>query len=104
MTNPPDYASGLGETVRAYRLYMGLKQRTLAERLEMSQRSLERIENNQRACPPGFITSLDDLTSTFDNEVEALGGKPLDMPAGADEWTRAVYRRAAVESGRTLRS
>jgi len=104
--NPPDYATGLGETVRAHRLYLGLSKETMARRLGMNPRSYERIESNQRPCPPGLLDTIDSVAEAFDTAVEnaAAGEWALEIKTTTDEWTRAVYGRAAVESGRTLHS
>lgn len=105
MSNPPDYASGLGETIRAHRLYLGLGKEAMADKLGMNVRSYERIESNQRACPPGLIDTIDIIAGKFDDEVERVReDKPLVIPPAADEWTRAIYGRAAVMTGRDLHS
>lgn len=110
MTNPPTYTPGLGVTIMAYRLYMGLTRDTLAERMGMNPRSLERIEQNQRDCPPGLLDTLAEMVSKFEHAVDIAvdaintAPHPVTLNADADEWTRAVYGRAAVETGRSVNS
>jgi len=105
MPIPETYTSGLGETIRAYRLYMGLSRETLAAHLGMAVRSYARIESNQRDCPPGLIDTLHTMADRFDAEVTAARSRnQLELGQDADEWTRAVAGRAAVESGRILHS
>lgn len=106
MPNPPDYATGLGETIRAHRMYLGLSKDTMADKLGMNPRSYERIENNQRACPPGLLDTIDKIADAFDTAVAAIrdGDGPLILRHTLDDWDRAIYGRAAVETGRALHS
>ena len=105
MPNPPNYTSGLGETIRAHRLYMGLSREAMAAHLGMADRSYARIESNQRDCPPGLIDTLHAMADRFDADVVAARScDQLELSQDADEWTRAVAGRAAVESGRILHS
>lgn len=105
---PPDYAEGYGELVRAHRMYMGISQRTLAERIGMGERSLSDIEVGRRACPPGFVDTVRQIAGDFDKQVDdlvlnaevlndgdALGPVEVDP---RDDWKRAVVGRAAVEN------
>jgi predicted transcriptional regulator len=55
---PPEYVEGWGELIRAHRMLMGVSQRTLARRLQMTERSLSDIEVGRRNCPPGFLVAL----------------------------------------------
>lgn len=108
--NPPTYTPGIGVTIMAYRLYMGLTRDTLAEKMGMNPRSLERIEQNQRDCPPGLLDTLAEMLQKFehavDNAVIAINSssQPYTLTSDADEWTRAVFGRAAVETGRSVNS
>lgn len=101
--NPPDYTDGLGELIRAYRTYMGISTRVLAQRVGMSERSLSDIEIDRRSCPPGLITSIIEVVEQFETDVQAtidLGRGRLNVSADPDGvWERAVIGRAAVESG-----
>ena len=112
--NPPDYTDGLGELIRAHRLYLGLSQRTLADHLGMKEKSLSDIEVGRRGCPRGFIDTMERVADEFDAEVKATIEKAKTMLASASahgservevdgepsrEWNRAVIGRAAVESG-----
>ena len=114
---PPEYVEGWGELIRAHRMLMGVSQRTLARRLQMSERSLSDIEVGRRNCPPGFLDAVERVVKEFDTDVDRA------IRAGADavaeqsdelsririelsdtpdaEWNRAVVGRAAVE-GRVL--
>ncbi len=114
---PPEYVKGWGELIRAHRMLMGVSQRTLARRLQMSERSLSDIEVGRRNCPPGFLDAVERVVKEFDTDVDRA------IRAGADsvaeqshelsririevgdtpdaEWNRAVVGRAAVE-GRVL--
>ncbi|AGS81502.1 helix-turn-helix DNA-binding protein [Mycobacterium phage Holeinone] len=111
---PADYTDGLGELMRAKRLYIGLSQRGMAKHLsDMDRRSYQRIENGQDAMPPGLMTTVDTLVDKFDSEVdsvisaaerehEARGGRYLEVTVPRDprqEWERCVVARAAVEGG-----
>ena len=110
---PADYEDGWGELIRAYRMYMGISQRTMAERLAMSERSLSDIEIGRRRCPPGFVNSVREVVKEFDSDVEktvrsaSLGehssAKKLTTVEVTEdvegEWKRSVIGRAAVQSG-----
>jgi len=102
--NPPDYAIGLGDTVRAHRNYLGISKDEMARQLAMNVRSYERIERNQRACPPGLIDTIEKVADRFDTEVVRARHAELTVTTATDEWTRAVYGRSAVETGRSLHS
>lgn len=104
---PPDYAEGYGELVRAHRVYMGLSQRTLADRIGMGERSLSDIEVGRRRCPPGFIDTIKRIADEFDEQVQKVIGQCdaagcAKIPVNDDpqnEWERSIVGRAAVESG-----
>ena len=101
---PETRAYGLGELIRAHRLYIGLPQRDMARRLEFDRRDYQRIENGQNACPVGFLSRVEALSDQFAHDVETLldeadrrGGLALSYPE-TDEWERLVAGRAAVET------
>lgn len=117
--NPPERTEGLGEMIRAMRLYIGLSQREISRTLKMDRRTYQRIENGQELCPVGFIDTMRTLTDEFDEQVDATinqaGLMVENRLAGApghdddvvhfnvtdrddDAWTRAVIGRAAFES------
>lgn len=108
--NPSDYTSGLGELIRASRLYIGLSKDGMAHRLSMSDRSYERIESGERDCPPGLLDSIDTLMDKFDievaaiiNEATAAGDAVISVSTEPrEEWFRCVVGRAAVESKRVM--
>jgi hypothetical protein len=113
---PSDYAQGWGELIRAHRVYIGISQRTLAGKLQMSERSLSDIEVGRRACPPGFLNAVQEVAQQFygdvkkvtdaaDDDLVASSGGWFELPVSADpkqEWTRAVVARAAVENGNIM--
>jgi exodeoxyribonuclease-3 len=114
---PADYEGGWGELIRAYRLYMGVGQRCLAERLKMSERSLSDIEVGRRDCPPGFVDAVEAVVEDFNAEVDKTiesaadsAGQSTDRRVIAievpeepsAEWVRSVIGRAAVLSGRLI--
>jgi transcriptional regulator with XRE-family HTH domain len=105
---PEDYSDGYGELVRAYRNYLGFSQRTMAEQIGMTERSLSDIEIGRRRCPRGFIDSVQAVVDKFDKAVDVLietcEGNPGETVVNVNddprqEWTRAVVGRAAVDSG-----
>ena len=110
---PPEYAEGWGELIRAHRAYIGISQRTMAAKLNMGERSLSDIEVGRRSCPPGFLNAVQDVTQEFYRDVERVmstastwsddnDGDMMELPINDDpkrEWSRAVIHRAAVESG-----
>lgn len=101
---PPDYTYGLSELIRAHRLYMGLSQRAMAERLRKDRRDYQRIENDDDACPPGLLGRMELMVDHFDSTVDAVidaarqsgGAKILIDTDPALEWERAVVNRAAL--------
>jgi exodeoxyribonuclease-3 len=109
---PSDYEAGWGELIRAYRMYIGISQRCLAERLKMSEKSLSDIEVGRRDCPPGFVNAVEDLVKEFDADIEKIirsassdGQSPMKKPISVEvtedvggEWARSVIGRAAVQS------
>jgi transcriptional regulator with XRE-family HTH domain len=103
-SGPEDYAFGLGEVIRGYRLYMGLSRNAMAIALDVAFRSYERIEDGDRACPPGFLDSIRQIVSEFDAAVEYAVHSGPDMPVvhvgENEEWDRVVAARAAVSSAR----
>ena len=98
------YTEGLGENVRAARVYMGLGQRAMADALKMDRRDYQRIENGRDACPPGFIHRVEELLEQFDSQVDILvdltnrnGPVTLSVRPGTEyEWERSVAGQAAV--------
>jgi transcriptional regulator with XRE-family HTH domain len=103
-TGPADYAFGLGEVIRGYRLYMGLSRGAMATEIGVAIRSYERIEDGERACPPNFIDTIRGIVDRFDNNVEyMIADGPRDPAVAAgeqNEWHRAVACRAAVSCER----
>lgn len=113
---PPEYVDGWGELIRAHRSYIGISQRTMADKLKMGERSLSDIEVGRRSCPPGFLNAVQEITQQFYEAVsmirrkadEALDGTEFDfyeLPIFTDpklEWERAVIDRAAVEGGNVM--
>lgn len=104
---PEDYSDGYGELVRAYRYYLGFSQRTMAEQIGITERSLSDIEIGRRRCPRGFINSVEKVVEKFDQAVEhIIDAAPADTETVLEvnddprqEWMRAVVGRAAVDSG-----
>ena len=102
--NPPDYASGLGETVRGYRLMLGLSKDGMAREIGIAERSYERVEDERRPCPAGFIDTLDKLVDRFEDDVDTLIEGSVERVVEVSdtiegEWFRNVAGRAAVLSG-----
>lgn len=109
---PEDYTHGLGEMIRAHRLFIGLSQRDMAARLHRDRRDYQRIESGRDACPPGLLGEIEDLSDDFAHQVEMVLDEadrrdPADGPLtlavvtdgnAADEWLRLVAGRAAVEA------
>ena len=104
---PDDYTFGLGELIRAHRLYVGLSQRDMAERLNKDRRDYQRIENGQDACPPGLLSRIEEMTDKFDTHVDAViehakheGGVVIKLTAAdlapGQDWDRNVAGRAAL--------
>lgn len=121
MKNPHDYTHGLGEFIRAHRLYIGLSQRGMAKNLgDMDRRSYQRIENDQDPCPPGLVDTVRELVAKFETEVDAVidaASAELERKYGIavdtavkvsapgdprQEWERCVVARAAVDSDAVL--
>lgn len=107
---PAAYSEGYGELVRAYRYYMGVSQRTLAEKIGIGERSLADIETGRRACPPGFLDSVQKVIDRFNDTVRDLTVEADDWAAthndelvievnSRDDWNRAVVGRSAYENG-----
>lgn len=104
--NPPTYAAGLGELIRAQRLYTGLVARGMAHKLKMDRRDYQRVENGQDECPPGLLDKIAAVVDEFNQRVDAMldaaerGGAPVRLQVATDpsqEWERVVIGRAAVE-------
>lgn len=113
--DPAEYAEGLGELVRAYRKYLSVSQRCMAERLGMSERSFSDVETGRRLCPPGFLDSIRKLVGAFDSDVAHAVRAARDAAAAQEPpskamtidigdnldggWAHAVLCRAAVTGG-----
>lgn len=106
-SRPAVSTDGLGELIRAHRLYLGLTQRAMADQLGKARRDYQRIENNQDRCPPGLLTTIEALSDRFDDEVDAVieaalaqGGAALavtsDEALADQNWDRNVAGRAAI--------
>ena len=105
--NPETYTKGLGEIIRAHRLYIGLSQREMADRLGKDRRDYQRIENGRDACPPGLLGQVEALSDAFAHQVDTVitaaeesGGVVLEVTpdgTGTQEWDRLVAGRAVVE-------
>ncbi|QHB37349.1 HTH DNA binding protein [Mycobacterium phage BirdsNest] len=110
---PETYTHGLGEHIRALRLYIGLSQRDMADRMGKDRRDYQRIENGRDACPPGLLGMIEELADAFAYQVERVcdeaekhadeHGTPLVIEVIEDgspgkEWERLVAGRAAVET------
>ena len=110
--NPADYTHGLGELIRAHRLFIGLSQRDMAARLGKDRRDYQRIEQGRDACPPGLLGQIEELSDAFAYQVERVldeadrrdpADGPLPLLVEVDgspgkEWERLVAGRAAVEA------
>lgn len=110
--HPAEYTHGLNEMIRAHRLYVGLSQRGMADLLHMDRRSYQRIENGTALCPPGLLTTIAELSDTFDSEVEAashnaqarvdaskIDSVVVNLTPSCSEWDRSVVGRVYIESG-----
>ena len=111
--NPTEWTAGLGELVRAHRLYCGISQRTMAARLAMGEKSLSDIEIERRDIPRGFLPSEEAVVSHFVRQVDEVIAQAEMMLRGSDEdvvyfpvsesaideWARSVIGRAAVTTG-----
>lgn len=110
--NPPDYYYGYGELLRAHRMTMCLGAATMAERLNMTERSWTNIEQSRSACFPGLLDTVAAMVEEFEDAVDELIGRaedsgataaePMQIPIeyrGGNQWARAVVGRAAVASG-----
>lgn len=93
-----------GELIRAYRLYLGLSQRSMADWLTMARRSYQRIENGVDSCPATLLDEVEALADRFEYHVdlvlsEAAKTNGLRVEINLDpqfEWERNVAGRAAV--------
>jgi transcriptional regulator with XRE-family HTH domain len=104
---PEDYSDGYGELVRAYRLYLGISQRTMSQKIGIAERSLSDIEIGRRRCPRGFINSIEQVVTAYEDEVEKLvdASSITEMMIEVSddprkEWQRAVVGRAGVTCSR----
>lgn len=107
-TEPATYEHGLGEILRAHRLYIGLSQRDMSDRLRKDRRDYQRIENGRDACPPGLLTTVKEMVDAFDHAVDHLIEQVKRQATNdgvdhirvsvtpADEWQRLVAGCAAV--------
>ncbi|MBV9869123.1 MAG: helix-turn-helix transcriptional regulator [Frankiaceae bacterium] len=112
--NPETYTEGLGEIIRAHRLFIGLSQRDMAARVGKDRRDYQRIESGKDACPPGLLGQVETLSDAFAYQVETVldlaekhaqehDGEALELAVITDgtpgqEWERLVAGRAAVET------
>jgi transcriptional regulator with XRE-family HTH domain len=104
------YITGLGEMLRAARLYVALSRGGFAAKLGMAERSYVRMERGERPIPPGLMDSLDAVLDEFDLAVELLVERAtrsgdLSMTVSTEpegEWHRAVVGRACIESRRIM--
>ena len=69
---PPAYTDGWGELIRSHRVYIGVSQRTMAGKLKMTERSLSDIEVGRRACPPGFLNAVQEISQEFYGDVQKI--------------------------------
>lgn len=116
--NPPTRTAGLGELMRAKRLYTGLSQRGFAKHLnDMDRRSYQRYETGQDDMPPGLLDTVDALLDDFDSQVAAVieaadreiaetnatGLLPVFVPTDPrQEYERCIVARAAVDGGHIM--
>jgi hypothetical protein len=104
------YVEGMGEVLRAARLYVALSKAGIADKLGMAERSYARMESGDRPIPPGLMDSLDAVLDEFDSAVELLVERAtrsgdLSMTVSTEpegEWHRAVVGRACIESRRIM--
>lgn len=102
------YVHGLGEVLRAARLYVGLSKGGFATKLGMAERSYVRMERGERPIPPGLLDTVDTVLDEFDSAVglmveRATRSGDLTVAVTSDhdaEWHRAVVGRACIESRR----
>lgn len=109
----PGWTEGLGELVRAHRLYTGLSPRAFADECGIREQSLIDIETGRRDTPDGLMQTVEKVVERFDDEVEQVVRRAEEMLVGKEdatvhlevtdeygkEWQRAVVGRAAVTSG-----
>lgn len=103
-SGPEGYATGVGEVIRGYRLYLGLSRNAMAIKLGVAFRSYERMEDGTRDCPPGFFDTLRAVVRDFEYAVERVlddpPGAPIVHPGEDNEWWRSIVARAAISSSR----
>ena len=103
---PAEHTYGLGELIRAYRMYIGLNQREMAVKLGKSRRDYQRIESGQDKCPPGLLSKVEELADQFDALVGRIieaAERDEDQQTNVEvssgpgwEWERLAAGRAAV--------
>ena len=105
---PETPTHGLGEIIRAHRLFIGLSQESMAERVGKDLGDYMHIEDGTLACPVGLLGQVERLADNFGIAVDSilryaaknhgatLVVKVTDQPG--DEWDRLVAGRAAVEA------
>lgn len=93
----------LGELIRAHRLYVGLSQRDMADRLKFDRRDYQRIESGRNNCPVGFLSKVEALTDEFDTAVDTIieyaiehGGVDIKIETEGWDWERNIAGRAAM--------
>jgi hypothetical protein len=102
------YVEGMGEVLRAARLYVAMSKGGFATKLGMAERSFVRMERGERPIPPGLLDTVDTVLDEFDTAVELLteratrsGDLTIEVTATVEgEWHRAVVGRACIESRR----
>jgi hypothetical protein len=104
------YVEGMGEVLRAARLYVAMSKGGFATKLGMAERSFVRMERGERPIPPGLLDTVDTVLDEFDSAVELLVERAtrsgdLSMTVSTEpegEWHRAVVGRACIESRRIM--
>lgn len=102
------YITGLGEVLRAARLYVAMSKAGFAAKLGMAERSFVRMERGERPIPPGLLDTVDAVMDEFDTAVDLIveratrsGDLVIEVHDTDDgEWHRAVVGRAWIESRR----
>lgn len=105
---PETPTHGLGEIIRAHRLFIGLSRESMAERVGKNAKHYQEIEDEYIPCPVGLLGQVERLADNFGIAVDlilsyaaknhgaTLVVKVTDQPG--DEWDRLVAGRAAVEA------
>lgn len=98
--SPATYADGLGETLRALRVYMGLSRVLMANELKIREDTYRKIEAGTRDMPPGLLDAAQEIRAEFDEDVKALDPGvhkvTADRDGGSEEWQRAIVNHASV--------